>query len=243
MKHLVLFSVAIHVVFSLNEDFFGSVVIPSDVSITIDESIYIKIQNPIERQTKCEYQAPGKKDRNSLDSFDSFVKFTDDKCGIKITKVQKFHEGVWKLISTYKNSTFENTIKGTSRVEVKDKIVIPNQENRVFSPKDNFAPPNVDLNYCYVSKLTGMTTKMTGIDTTKCMIPQDIDNDDFQNGEWSVRVGVKGVTNEISFSVTIQSTGKFSCSILVIINIKKCPLPLIARMIVIAINCTVIKII
>lgn len=205
MKHLVLFSLVVHVVFSLDEDFFGSVVIPSDASITLDESIYIKLKNPIESQTKCEYQAPGKKDRNSRDDY---VKFTDDKCGIRIEKVQKFHAGVWKLISTYKNSTFENTIKGTSRVEVKDKIVIANLENRVFSPKDNFAPPNVDLSYCYVSKTVGMTTRMSEIDKTKCMIPQDIDNDEFTNGEWLVRLGVKGVTNEFSFSVNIQSTGE-----------------------------------
>jgi hypothetical protein len=206
MKHLVLFTVVFHSAFSL-EDFFGSVVIPSDISITLDESIYIKIKTPIEGQTKCEYQAPGKKDRNSLEFG---VKVIGEGCGIKIEKVQRNHEGIWKLISTYKNATFENTIKGTSHVKVKEKIVVPFQENAVFSPKDNFAPPNVDLNYCYVTRDNGMPSKMTGIDTKKCMIPQDIDNEDFQKGNWSVRIGVKGVTNEISFSVNIQSTGEIN---------------------------------
>lgn len=206
MKHLLLFTIVVHVVMiSSLDDFFGSVVIPSDVSITLDESIYIKMKTPIQGQTKCEYQAPGKKERNFRDFF---VQFTDDKCGIKIARVQKSHEGVWKLISTYKNASFETSIKGTSLVRVKDKIVVPQQEKRVFSPTDNFTPENVDLNYCYVSKEAGMVSKMTEIDTQKCMIPQDIDNDDFQNGEWSVRVGVKGVTKEISFSVIIQATGE-----------------------------------
>lgn len=209
MKHLFLFAFALNGIFSLEEDFFDNIVIPSEVSITVDESIYIKIKNPIEKQTSCEYQAPGEKTPSSTNSTTVFgVSLNDDGCGIKIEKVKETHAGVWKLISTFKNGTFENTVRGTSHVTVKDKVVVSFDENRIYSSTDDFAPPNVDLNYCYVSKETGMMSKMTGIDTKKCMIPQDIENEDFRNGEWLVRVGVKGVSNEISFSVNIQSTGE-----------------------------------
>lgn len=205
MKLFLWFSLVFQVALSL-EDFFGNVVIPSEVSTTIDESIYIKMRTPIDKQTKCEYQAPGKKERNSLDFF---VKFTNDECGIKIDKLQKYHEGIWKLISTYKNSSLELSIKGTSHVKVKDKILVPNifTETAIFSPKDNFAPPNVELNYCHVVKDTGESL-ITEMDTKKCMIPENVGHKDFQNGLWKVRVGVKGVANEISYSVNIQSTGE-----------------------------------
>lgn len=206
MKHLVFF--AFCVVSTLGEDFFGNVVLPSDVSITLDEGIYIKMKTSIKQPSgaKCEYQAPGKKERNSPDFF---VKFTEDGCGIKIEKVQIEHEGVWKLISTFKNATFERIVRGASIVKVKEKIVLSHDEKKIYSPKDNFAPPNVDLNYCYVSKDDGIPMKLAELDPKKCMIPQNLANDDLQNGKWTVHLGIKGVTNEISYSVNIQPTGEF----------------------------------
>jgi hypothetical protein len=205
MKCLFLFAFCVASV--AGEDFFGGVVIPDVISITLDESIYIKMKRPIDRQTKCEYQAPGKLDRNFPDFH---VKFTDDVCGIKIDKVQKEHEGVWKLISTYRNATFESSIRGASLVTVKDRLEVSLDENRIYSPKDDFAPPNVDLNYCYVSKHDGIPSKISEIDPKKCMIPESLDNEDFQNGIWTVRLGLKGVTNEISYNVRVESTGETS---------------------------------
>lgn len=204
MKHLLL--LVLCVVSTRGEDLFANVVIPSDISITVDESIYIKIKSPFERQTKCEYHAPGKKDRNSLDFF---VKFTDDICGIKIEKVQKSHEGIWKLISTFKNATVETSIRGTSLVKVKNRIVVTHDKNKIFSVKDNFAPANVDLNYCYVSKHDGIPVKISEIDPKKCMIPENAMNEDSQNGIWNVKIGVKGITNEISYTVNVQLTGVY----------------------------------
>ena len=204
MKHLLF--LVLSVVATRGEDFFANVVIPSDISITVDESVYIRMKSPLERQTTCEYQAPGKKDRNSPDFF---VKFTEDTCGIKIEKVQKSHEGIWKLISTFKNATVETLIRGTSLVKVKNRIVVSHDENKIFSAKDNFAPANVDLNYCYVSKHDGIPVKISEIDSNKCMIPENARNEDSQNGIWNVKIGVKGITNEFSYTVNVQSTGVF----------------------------------
>lgn len=174
--HLVLFTV----IFSfaqliLTLDFFDDVVIPSEISVAVDESIFIKIKIPIESQTECEFQAPGKKEINPSDSF---VKFSDDKCGIRIDKVQKAHDGVWKLISTFKNSTYENSIKGTSVVRVKDRAIVAQQDNRIFASTENVAPSleGYNLNYCYVSKSSGFS-KMSEIDKMKCMIPQGLESD------------------------------------------------------------------
>lgn len=201
-------------VLTFAEDFFSNSLSPSDITITVDETIYLKIKNTIEGQTKCEYQAPGKKDRNSLDFF---VKFTDDACGIKIEKVQKSHEGVWKLISTFRNSSFESSIRGTSLINVKEKLVVQH-EDKIYSPKDNFAPPNLDINYCYISKYDGIPLKISEINPQKCMIPEDIMNEDFQTGMWTVRIGVKGVANEISYSVNVQSTGERNDLLKLLIN-------------------------
>lgn len=194
-------------IIALETDFFGGVVLPSEIAVAVEESIYLKIKKPIDMQTSCAYQAPGKKELNSPDSS---VKFTDDKCGIRIDNVAKAHEGVWKLISTFKNSTFENSIKGTSVVKVKDRVqnILPKQENRIYASNENFAPflQGYNMSYCFVLKNAG-STKMVEIDNSKCMIPQDLDSD-FRDGEWMVKMGVQGESQEISFSVNIQSKGK-----------------------------------
>jgi hypothetical protein len=179
MKHhlfvfTVIFSFAQEIL-TLGSDFFDSVVIPSEISIAVDESIFIKIKNPIDSQTECKFQAPGKKEINPSDSF---VTFSDDKCGIRIDKVQKLHEGVWKLISTFKNSTYENSIKGTSVVRVRDRVNVSQQSNRIFASTENVTPSleGYNLNYCYVSKNSGFT-RMSEIDKMKCMIPQGLESD------------------------------------------------------------------
>lgn len=209
MKHLVAFAILINscrIILSLDRDFFPSVVIPSEISIAVDESIFIRIKNPIEGQTSCSFQAPGRKEINLADSF---VQLSDDKCGIRINKVQKSHEGIWKLISTFKNSTFENSVKGTSVVNVKERIVVPkDRKDRIFASTENFAPTGFNLSYCHVSKDAGFA-KLSEIDKMNCMIPQDLD-DDFREGAWLVKIGVQGESQEISYSVNIHSTGKIS---------------------------------
>lgn len=207
MKHR-LFSlviVAVKLISVSGEDFFGGVVLPTEISIAVDESIFIKIKKPIEAQTECSFQAPGKKEVNPLDSF---VKFSDDKCGIRIDKVQRAHEGVWKLISKFKNSTHERSIKGTSLVYVKERLVAPEPDNRIYASTENFAPSlqGYNMSYCYVSRSLGLL-RLSEIDKTKCMIPQGLESD-FRDGAWVVRMGVEGESAEVSFSVNIQSTGE-----------------------------------
>lgn len=200
MEHLLLFATLIHalrVVVSLERDFFESVVIPAEIVVAVDESIYMKIKNPLERQTECAFKAP---DGNT------FVQFSDDKCGIRIEKVQRYHAGVWKLKSTFRNSTYETSIKGISVVRVKERAKAPPLDNRAFSGGEDFAPSGVDLNYCYVSKTVG-ATKLSDIEKMKCSIPTGLGSD-FAYGLWNVLVGVEGESREVSFSVNIQSMGE-----------------------------------
>lgn len=208
MKHLSLFSLLVcsaYVAQALDMSFFDTVAMPSDISIAVDESIYLKIINPIEGQTGCSYKAPGKKELNSADPF---VSFSDDKCGIKIEKVQKYHEGVWKLMSVFKNSSHENSIKGTSVVHVMDRVTVEKKQNQIFASDENFLPSGYDFNYCYVSRRLGFS-KLSEINSMKCTIPQNLDND-FAEGEWVVNLGLSGMSNEVTYSVNIQSTGKIT---------------------------------
>lgn len=201
--HLRILAFLIQTAFALEIDFYGSATFPADVIVALDESIYIKIRNPMEMQTLCTFKAPGRK--VSLDP-DNFVTFSDDKCGIKIEKVQNFHAGAWTLMSTFKNLTYQNSVKGMSVVRVKQKaeatIVLPDQ---VFSSLDNLAPKGYNLSYCHVTKEVGLTNMLV-IDKDRCMIPQDIETD-LKIGEWQVNMGVLGEPKEISFSVNIQSKG------------------------------------
>jgi hypothetical protein len=200
MKHLVLFAAlirALQVVVALEHDFFENVVIPADIVVALDESIYIKIRNPLESQTECAFKAPGDA---------TFVQLSDDKCGIKIEKVQKFHAGVWRLRSTFKNASFETSIRGVSVVRVKARAKLSPPDNRVFSSDDDFAPQGVDLNYCFVSKTVGSST-LSEIEKKSCSLPTGL-APDYSEGFWNVRVGVEGESREISFSVNIHSTGE-----------------------------------
>lgn len=202
MKYLILLAALIHLSLALGRDFFDTTVIPSDILVAVEESIYIKIKNPIASQTECSYKAPGKKEINSPDTF---VKFSDDKCGIRIDKVQKSHAGAWKLMSTFKNSSYESSIKGVSVVRVKERAIVP-RVDKIYAGSENFAPADVNMSYCYVTKTVGLA-KLTEIDQMKCMVPQNL-QDDFRDGEWNVRMGVDGESREITFTVNIQSTGK-----------------------------------
>lgn len=206
MKHRVLFVIAaVKLFLAAGENFFGGVVLPTEISIAVDESIFIKIKHPLQEQNECIFQAPGKKELNPTDLF---VKFSDDKCGIRIDKVQKTHEGVWKLISSFKNATYEKSIKGTSLVYVKERLVVPPADNRIFASTENFAPTlqGYNLSYCYVSRDLGLS-RMSEIYKEKCMIPQGLESD-FRDGKWTVRMGVLGESAEVSFAVNIKSTGE-----------------------------------
>lgn len=188
---------------SLELGLFESAVIPSEILVSVGESVYIRVKNPVESHTSCSYKAPGKKEINS---YDPFVTFTDDECGIKIEKAQHSHVGPWKLTLNFKNATHEGSVHGISVVGVKEPVVASKVEDQVFASTDNFAPSGYNLNYCYVSKTTG-STKFSEIETSKCTIPQGL-NDEFRDGTWNVRMGVEGVSREVPFSVNIQSTGK-----------------------------------
>lgn len=202
MKHLVLFIAIIHSTFSLERDFFETVVIPSTLDVSVGRSIYIKIKNPIDTQTACAYKAPGQKETNSQDAF---VKFSEDKCGIRIDNIQKSHAGAWQLISTFKNTSYETSIKGVSTVSVKESAVVEKPEQEVFTYTENFAPAGIGLSYCFVSRDLGYS-KMSEIDKAKCMIPQDLSSD-FREGEWDVRMGILGQPKEVTFTVNVQSIG------------------------------------
>lgn len=204
MKHLVALIIAlINSAFALEKDFFESVVIPSTMEVPVDGSIYIKIKNPIKSQTACDYKPPGKKEINSDPSV---VVFDKDKCAIRIERVQITHAGAWQLMSTFKNTTFETSIKGLSTVIVRESAAIVKPDQQVFSYTDNFAPMGAELSYCFVTRSLG-DLKMSDIDMTKCMIPKDVPSY-FQDGEWSVRMGIVGQPREISYSVNIQSSGE-----------------------------------
>lgn len=209
MKHLKLFTIVIlsfQVGVSVELGLFENAVIPSEILVSVDESIYIRMKNRVESQTSCTYKAPGMKEINKADAF---VKFSDDECGIRIEKVQKTHVGIWKLILKFKNATHEGSVQGTSVIGVREPIVVAAvQENQIFASTDNFAPSGYPLNYCYVSKTTG-STKLSEIETVKCTIPQDL-TEEYKTGIWNVRMGVEGVSKEVSFTVNIQSTGRFS---------------------------------
>ena len=207
MKHLVLFAsliLSFEVGVSLELGLLESTVIPSEILVTVGESLYIKVKNPVASQTSCKYKAPGKKEINSPDAF---VKFSDDECGIKIEKVQQSHVGAWKLILTFKNSTHEGSIQGTSVVGVREPITVAVKRDQIFSSSENFAPTGYNLNYCFVSKTTG-SMKLSEIETAKCMIPQGL-NDEYRDGIWNVRMGVEGISKEVTFSVNIQAMGEF----------------------------------
>jgi hypothetical protein len=207
MEHLLLFafvSIFFQAIVSLEMDFFTSIVIPAQKTIAVDESIFIKMKNPVEGQKSCLYQAPGKKDFYTPDPF--VTKF-DDVCGIRISKVQKNHEGIWKLIS----SNDRTSVKGTAIIHVKDRVVIETKQNNlVYASNENFAPSGLDLSYCYVSKNAGfeIQSEMSEIDANKCMIPKNLEKD-FTDGDWTVRLGIKGESKEISFAINIQSKGEF----------------------------------
>lgn len=218
MKHLMLFATliySIHFVVSVELGLFESTVIPSEILVSVGESVYIRVKNPVESRTSCSYKAPGKKEINPSDSF---VAFTDDECGIKIDKVQLSHVGPWRLMLSYKNTTHEGSIQGTTVVSVREPIIVAAQTDRIYSSSDNFAPSGYNLNYCYVSKTTG-STKFSEIETSKCIIPQGL-SEEYQEGTWNVRMGVEGVSKEVSFSVNIQSTGKFT--LLICHGIRSC---------------------
>lgn len=204
MKHLVLFVTLIKFTLTIEQDFFDDVVFPSTIQVPIDGSVYIKVKNPVESQTTCAYKAPRK---NELNPPDTSVKFSEDKCGIRIDRVLKSHAGAWQLISTFKNSTYETSIKGLAILSVRESTVIVKPDHEMFSYEENFAPEGVDMSYCYVSRSLGFL-KMSDIEMSKCMIPKGLMSTDFQDGEWNVRMGVIGETKEVSYSVNIRSKGK-----------------------------------
>lgn len=206
MKHLVLFVTLIYSVrvgVTLEPSLLENSIVPSEILVAVGESVFIRVKNHVESQTSCTYKAPGKKEINS---FDSSVKFSDDECGIRIEKVQQHHVGVWKLVLHYKNETHEGLIRGTSVIGVREPILIGKPNDQIISSSGSFAPDGYDLSYCYVSRTVG-STKMAEIESSTCRIPQDIHNE-FREGTWNVRMGIEGVTEEISFTVNVQSTGK-----------------------------------
>lgn len=204
MKLLTLFISLIHTALTVERDFYGPTVIPSSSELSIGGSAYIKLKTVVDSQTACAYKAPGRKEINSAIAS---VKFSaEDKCGITIESVQKIHAGAWQLISTFKNSTYEMSIKGLSTIVVKESESIETPGKQFFSSDENFAPLGVDLSYCFVSKSLGRS-KLSDIDNAKCVIPKDLSSD-FRDGEWNVKLGVLGEPREVSYAVQIQSSGK-----------------------------------
>lgn len=202
MKHLLVVVLLVKLIFTAEVDFYDSLVIPSDAVVAVDESIYIKLLSPIGGQTKCSYKAPGQKD---LDKPDPFVEFSDHRCGIKISKVQKTHAGLWKLISSANGKT---SVMGTSVLVVRDAAVTaPSFASEIFSSADDFAPAGYNLSYCYVSRKIG-SSQMSEINKHSCMVPQALPTD-FIDGEWDVRLGLVGKSKEFEVSANIQSTGKW----------------------------------
>lgn len=181
MKHLVLFSALISAICTFELDFFDNEAFPSDILVSVDESIYIKLKNPIEGLvSECTYKAPGRKQFNTSEVF---LKFSDDVCGIQIEKVQKLHAGAWKLISTFKNSSHQSTVKGISIVRVKERVIFAEQDNQLLSisSMEDFSPlTQNEMSYCYVSKDLGLR-KILEIEKSKCMIPEI--KPDFQEGK------------------------------------------------------------
>ena len=180
-------------------NFYQNVVIPSHLIVTAGESVNIKIKVLVSDQVECFYQAPGQKLTNIPNDRVNYS--STEKCGIRINGILKSDTGVWKLM--YKNG--DNVIKGVSVIEVIDKIDTT-IDQKVYAPTDDFTPTDRELDYCYVSKDSGIR-KYAEIHNNACKIPKDL-QEELESGLWNVHVGTKGQINEVTYKIEIQSAGK-----------------------------------
>ncbi|CAO1390109.1 unnamed protein product [Diamesa tonsa] len=177
-------------------NFYQNVVVPSNLIVTAGESVNIKIKVTVSEQVECFYQAPGQKLTNIPNDRVNYS--STEKCGIRINGILKSDTGVWKLM--YKSK--DNVIKGVSVIEVIDKIDTT-IDQKVYSPTDDFTPTDRELDYCYVSKDSGIR-KYAEIDNNACKIPKDL-QEELETGLWTVHVGTKGQINEVTYKIEIQS--------------------------------------
>lgn len=181
-------------------NFYENVVIPSHLIVTAGESVNIKLKVPVSsKQVQCFFQAPGQKLTNIANDRVNYS--STEKCGIRINGILKSDTGVWKLMYKSKDSD----IKGVSVIEVIDKIDTT-IDQQVYSPTDDFTPTDRQLDYCYVSKDSGIR-KYAEIHNNACKIPKDL-QEELESGLWNVHVGTKGQINEVTYKIEIQSAGK-----------------------------------
>ena len=180
-------------------NFYQNVVIPSNLIVTAGESVNIKMKVPFSDKVQCFYQAPGQKLTNITTNRVKY--WTTENCGISINGIIKSDSGVWKLMS----KSEDNVIKGVSVIQVINKIDTT-IEQQVYSPTDDFTPTDLQLDYCYVSKETGIR-KYAEIHSNACKIPNNL-QEDLESGLWNVHIGTKGQINEITYKIEIQSAGK-----------------------------------
>lgn len=180
-------------------NFYQNVVIPSNLIVTAGESVNIKIKVSVIEQVECFYQAPGQKMTNIPS--DRVKYWSTEKCGIRINGILRSDTGVWKLM--YKSG--DSVIKGVSVIEVIDKIDTT-IDLQVYSPTDDFTPTDRQLDYCYVSKDSGIR-KYAEIHNNACKIPEHL-QEELESGLWNVHVGTKGQINEVTYKIEIRSAGR-----------------------------------